>query len=150
MRFEVEALAVQPWRDFWRAVGAPAKDIANSWRSFSVRHAHAASPLITTLAQSAGRHRFADLQLLAERTGMGICALRTLADRRADSDVRYDDDPWELRELPGTSAPRSPLPAAPPAPAPSRSPSPASPSSSPPATSRARWPPPSCGRSGPA
>ncbi|MFD3959532.1 CoA transferase [Streptomyces bacillaris] len=100
VRFEVEALAVQPWRDFWRAVGAPAKDIANSWRSFSARQARAASPLITTLAQCAGRHRFADLQLLAERTGMGICALRTLADRRADSDVRYDDDPWELRELP--------------------------------------------------
>ncbi|WP_240800086.1 CoA transferase, partial [Streptomyces rhizosphaericola] len=103
VRFEVEALAVQPWRDFWRAVGAPAKDIANSWRAFSARPARAASPLITTLAQSAGRHRFADLQLLAERTGMGICALRTLADRRADTDVRYDDDPWELcspRRLP--------------------------------------------------
>ncbi|MYX14561.1 CoA transferase [Streptomyces sp. SID8374] len=100
VRFEVEALEVQPWRDFWRAVGAPAKDIANSWRAFSARSSRAASPLITTLAQCAARHRYADLLLLAERTGMGICALRTLADRRADSDVRYDDDPWELRELP--------------------------------------------------
>ncbi|MFD8731809.1 MULTISPECIES: CoA transferase [unclassified Streptomyces] len=100
VRFEVEALEVQPWRDFWKAAGAPAKDIANSWRAFAARSSRAASPLITTLAQCAARHRYADLQLLAERTGMGICALRTLADRRADSDVRYDDDPWELRELP--------------------------------------------------
>ncbi|MFJ9620809.1 CoA transferase [Streptomyces sp. NPDC101181] len=99
VRFEVEALDVQPWRDFWKAAGAPAKDIANSWRSFAARHARAASPLITTLAQSAARHSYADLQLLAERTGMGLCALRTLADRRADDDVRHDDDPWELREL---------------------------------------------------
>ncbi|MFE2296115.1 CoA transferase [Streptomyces sp. NPDC059452] len=100
VRFEVEALEVQPWRDFWKGVGAPAKDIANSWRAFAARHARAASPLITTLAQCAARHSYADLRLIAERTGMGICALRTLADRRADSDVRYDDDPWELRELP--------------------------------------------------
>ncbi|MFC8284982.1 CoA transferase [Streptomyces cyaneofuscatus] len=100
VRFEVEALEVQPWRDFWKAVGAPAKDIANSWRAFAARHARAAAPLITTLAQCAARHRYADLLLVAERTGMGLCALRTLADRRADSDVRYDDDPWELRELP--------------------------------------------------
>ncbi|KAB2587846.1 CoA transferase [Streptomyces arboris] len=100
VRFEVEALEVQPWRDFWKAVGAPAKDIANSWRAFAARHARAAAPLITTLAQCAARHRYADLLLIAERTGMGLCALRTLTDRRADSDVRYDDDPWELRELP--------------------------------------------------
>ncbi|MGA6174761.1 CoA transferase [Streptomyces sp. NPDC012600] len=100
VRFEVEALEVQPWRDFWKATGAPAKDIANSWRAFAARHARAASPLITTLAQCAARHSYAELRLIAERTGMGLCALRTLADRRADSDVRYDDDPWELRELP--------------------------------------------------
>ncbi|MFD3645000.1 CoA transferase [Streptomyces cyaneofuscatus] len=97
----MEALEVQPWRDFWKAVGAPAKDIANSWRAFAARHARAAAPLITTLAQCAARHRYTALFLIAERTGMGLCALRTLADRRADSDVRYDDDdPWELRELP--------------------------------------------------
>ncbi|MBK3589419.1 CoA transferase, partial [Streptomyces sp. MBT57] len=85
VRFEVEALEVQPWRDFWKSTGAPAKDIANSWRAFASRSARAASPLITTLAQCAARHRFAELLLLAERTGMALCALRTLADRRADS-----------------------------------------------------------------
>ncbi|MEW2066921.1 CoA transferase [Streptomyces sp. NPDC007346] len=109
VRFEVEALEVRPWRDFWKAAGAPAKDIANSWRAFAARSTRAASPLITTLARCAARHRYAELVLLAERTGMGICALRTPTDRRADSDVRYDDDPWELRELPrdeGLPAPR--------------------------------------------
>ncbi|MFJ8773933.1 CoA transferase [Streptomyces microflavus] len=117
VRFEVEALEVQPWRDFWKAAGAPAKDIANSWRAFASRSARAASPLITTLAQCAARHRFAELLLLAERTGMAVCALRTLADRRADSDVRYDDDPWELRELPRDDGlPTPPYPAARPRP----------------------------------
>ncbi|MEW1616415.1 MULTISPECIES: CoA transferase [unclassified Streptomyces] len=113
VRFEVEALEVQPWRDFWKAAGAPAKDTANSWRAFAGRSARAASPLITTLARCAARHRFADLRRIAERTGMGVCAPRTLPDRRADSDVRYDDDPWELRELPRDHGlPTPPYPAA--------------------------------------
>ncbi|WP_137234220.1 CoA transferase [Streptomyces sp. BPSDS2] len=99
VRFEVEALDVGPWRDFWKEIGVPAKDIATSWRHFVGRYARAAAPLITTLAQCAARHRYATLCLVAERTGMSICSLRTLADRRADHDVRYDDDPWELREL---------------------------------------------------
>ncbi|CAM03396.1 crotonobetainyl-CoA:carnitine CoA-transferase CaiB-like acyl-CoA transferase [Saccharopolyspora erythraea NRRL 2338] len=97
--FELEALDVEPWQRFWAEIGAPIEAVSRSWRPFVLRYPGAVSPLAPGLAEALGEHDFAGITEIAERAGMSVCRVRTVAERRADPDLwpsRGSGAPWEF------------------------------------------------------
>lgn len=110
--FELEALDPRPWQEFWSELEAPAADIRRSWQPFVLRYPRAVCPLAPSLSAAVRAVDFADISALAQRTGMSVCAVRTLAQRRRDVDALADgvsQPPWTF--LPGASDP-APFPTA--------------------------------------
>ncbi|MEV7287900.1 CoA transferase [Streptomyces sp. NPDC093252] len=96
IRFEVEALDSAPWQAFWRQLGVPARQIAESWGPYMGRYSRATAPVDPALAEAAVRHTYSDVQRTAEITGMSVSPVRALHHRMTDEDVVEDHAPWAL------------------------------------------------------
>ncbi|MET8827651.1 CoA transferase [Streptomyces sp. NPDC004610] len=96
IRFEVEALDAAPWQAFWRQLGVPARQIAESWGPYMGRYSRATAPVDPALAEAAVRHSYADVRRMAEITGMSVSPVRALRHRMTDEDVVEYQAPWTL------------------------------------------------------
>ncbi|MGH3611894.1 MAG: CoA transferase [Pseudonocardia sp.] len=106
--FELETLYPEPWEGFWSELGAEDRVVAMSWRPFLLRYARAVCPLAPGLHTTVGRWGFDDLRQIARRTGMSICRIRPLAERRIDPDI--GDAPWSVQPLSDAAGPpRAPI-----------------------------------------
>ncbi|WP_053161289.1 CoA transferase [Streptomyces caatingaensis] len=97
--FEAETLDAGPWRAFWSALGVPPADVSRGWRPFMLRFSKAVSPLPRSLAAAVAARDFADLAATAEATGVSLCRIRTLAERRLDPGLFTDGavaGPWRI------------------------------------------------------
>ncbi len=111
--FEIEALDATPWRDFWTALGAPAKDVSHGWPPFMLRYPKAVSPLPPSLHRAVAAVDFDRILAVAEEHRMSVCRIRTMAERRADRDaLRYGRVPPPWRFHPYGDAARPVPPAA--------------------------------------
>ena len=107
---ELEALDAEPWRAFWARVGANPGAISRSWRPFVLRYPTATCGLSPQLHQALSRRSFAELVSIAAQTGMSLCPVRGMAQRRMDPDVVAAagvPSPWQL-STPDATAPTSP------------------------------------------
>jgi CoA:oxalate CoA-transferase len=107
---ELEALDAEPWRAFWVRLGADPGAVARSWRPFVLRYPTATCGLSPQLHQALGQWSYAELESIAAQTGMSLCAVRGVAQRRTDPDVvaaAGAPPPWQLSTLADT-APTSP------------------------------------------
>ncbi|MEU8264979.1 CoA transferase [Micromonospora sp. NPDC048999] len=105
--FEVETLDPEPWRRWWTALGADAREVARGWRAFVLRYATATAPLPPTLHEITRRSTFADLCAAAQAAGVAVQEVRGLAQRRRDAgpDGRFGV-PWQIT----ATVPAGPLP----------------------------------------
>ena len=104
---ELEALDAAPWRAFWERLGADAAAVSRSWRPFVLRYPNATAGLWPQLHQALAGWAFADLVRVAAETGMSLCPVRGVAQRRCDPDVLAaagPPAPWRLSTHPGASA----------------------------------------------
>jgi len=104
---ELEALDAAPWQAFWGHLGADAAAISRSWRPFVLRYPSATAGLCPQLHQVLARWAFADLVRVAAQTGMSLCPVRTVAQRRTDPDVLAaagPPAPWRCSAGPGRCA----------------------------------------------
>lgn len=107
--FELEALDVVPWQRFWAEIGAPAEAVSRSWRPFVLRYPGAVSPLAPGLAEAVQKYEFAQINEIAEQTGMSLCRVRTVAERRADPGLwpaSGSGAPWEFTAMGLPGVPR--------------------------------------------
>ncbi|MGH3864782.1 MAG: CoA transferase [Pseudonocardiaceae bacterium] len=96
---ELETLDAAPWQAFWARLGADAAAISGSWRPFVLRYPSATAALWPQLHQALAGWAFADLVAVAAQTGMSLCPVRSVAQRRRDSDVLAaagPPAPWRL------------------------------------------------------
>ncbi|MEU3597694.1 CoA transferase [Streptomyces sp. NPDC006798] len=108
--FEIEALDQRPWQAFWAELGVPVQDVRRAYQPFVMRYPKAVSPLPATLAPAVAEHDFAALTAIAERTGMSVCRIRTVDERREDGDALVDGKvpgPWRFTPS-GDPAPEAP------------------------------------------
>ncbi|MFI7502187.1 CoA transferase [Streptomyces sp. NPDC049687] len=97
--FEAEALDPQPWRSFWSELGVPREDISRGWQPFVLRYPKAVSPLPRSLSGAVAARDFTEISEVAARTGISLCRVRSVAERRADPGVLVDgtvSGPWRL------------------------------------------------------
>ncbi|MFE0425187.1 CoA transferase [Streptomyces sp. NPDC058953] len=97
--FEIEALDQRPWQAFWAELGVAEQDVRRGYQPFVMRYPKAVSPLPASLAAAVAERDFADLDDIAARTGMSVCRIRTVDERRADRDALVDGrvpGPWRL------------------------------------------------------
>ncbi|MCX4904247.1 CoA transferase [Streptomyces sp. NBC_00878] len=97
--FEAEALDPQPWRAFWSELGVPLEDVGRGWQPFVLRYPKAVSPLPRSLSGALAARDFAEISEVAARTGISLCRVRTVAERRTDPGVLVDGTvagPWRL------------------------------------------------------
>ncbi|MFI9270691.1 CoA transferase [Kitasatospora sp. NPDC052896] len=109
--FELETLEALPWREFWAALGLGGTLVGRGWRAFAARYATAVSPVPLALHQALAEREFAEILDAGARSGVSVCPVRSLADRRRDLGLGPDGGrvppPWLLRSLPvGGPAPR--------------------------------------------
>ncbi|MGK5544283.1 CoA transferase [Streptomyces sp. URMC 127] len=107
--FEVEALEPGPWLAFWSELGVAPADIGRAWRPFVLRYPQATCPLPKSLSAAAAALPFEAITEVAGRTGMSLCRVRTMAERRGDPDaVRHGavPAPWDF------TPPTTPVPPA--------------------------------------
>ncbi|MEV5988571.1 CoA transferase [Streptomyces sp. NPDC052051] len=100
--FEIEALDAEPWARFWAALGAPREAVRDGWQAFAARFSVAAAPLPRAL-HTATRKPFAEVRASAERCGVSICPITTIAERRHELGLdqrALPPDPWLLRPGP--------------------------------------------------
>ena len=103
---ELEALDAAPWQAFWARLGAEATAISRSWRPFVLRYPSATCGLWPQLHQALAGWTFTDLARVAAQTGMSLCPVRSVAQRRCDPDVLTaagPPPPWRLTTRPGPS-----------------------------------------------
>ena len=103
---ELEALDAAPWQAFWARLGADATAIGHSWRPFVLRYPSATCGLWPQLHQALAGWTFADLVRVAAQTGMSLCPVRSVAQRRCDPDILAaagPPPPWRLTTRPGPS-----------------------------------------------
>ena len=96
---ELEALDAGPWQDFWARVGADPDAVGRSWRPFLLRYPTATCSLWPQLHRTLAGWTFAEIARVAAETGMSLCPLRGVAQRRSDPDVRAAagaPPPWRL------------------------------------------------------
>lgn len=104
---ELEALDAAPWRAFWERLGTDAAAVSRSWRPFVLRYPSATAGLCPQLHQAIAGWAFADLVRVAAETGMSLCPVRGVAQRRRDPDVLAaagPPAPWRLSTHTGASA----------------------------------------------
>ncbi len=104
---ELEALDAAPWQAFWARLGADPAAIGRSWRPFLLRYPSATSALWPQLHQTLAGWTFADLVRVAAQTGMSLCPVRSVAQRRCDPDVLAaagPPAPWRLTTRPASEA----------------------------------------------
>jgi CoA:oxalate CoA-transferase len=104
---ELEALDAEPWRAFWARVGADPDAVSRSWRPFVLRYPTATCGLGPQLHQALTGWTFAELVGIAAETGMSLCPVRAVAQRRTDPDVAAAagaPPPWQLSTLAGTAS----------------------------------------------
>ncbi|RSM62840.1 acyl-CoA hydratase [Amycolatopsis sp. WAC 01376] len=99
--FEVEAFGGEAWQRFWTSLGTPERAIGRGWRPFLLRYERASVSLPRELHEAAESTSFEEIRSIAASTGMHVCPLRTVADRRADPDAGLP--PWSFRA--GRAAP---------------------------------------------
>ncbi|MFQ6394265.1 CoA transferase [Nocardia sp. KC 131] len=95
--FEVEALDVGVWADFWRELDAPAQALRKGWRPFQFRYATACAPIPTELHATTARRTWGQIRVAAAAAGADVCRLHTLGERAEEIRAgREDSVPWEL------------------------------------------------------
>jgi CoA:oxalate CoA-transferase len=102
---ELEALEAAPWQAFWARLGADPDAVRGSWRPFILRYPTATCGLWPQLHQALTGWSFTELVRVAAETGMSLCPLRGVAQRRADPDVLAAagaPPPWRLSVLSDT------------------------------------------------
>ncbi|MGW5348918.1 CoA transferase [Streptomyces sp. NPDC004031] len=72
LRFELETLDAEVWRDFWAALGADRAAAARGWLPFQQRYATAVCPLPPALHEATARRGLAELQRHALATRMDL------------------------------------------------------------------------------
>ena len=116
--FELETLDAEPWRTFWAEVGVDADTAGKGWKGFLLRYAKAIAPLPAQLTAALSRLPYAHIAAICARTGMSICALRSLGERARDDDAQdmWRQGPWTFvsgqsqhNASPGRSAADLPL-----------------------------------------
>ncbi len=104
---ELEALDAAPWQAFWARLGADPQAVGRSWRPFVLRYPTATCGLCPQLHQALTGWTIAELMRIAAETGMSLCPVRSVAQRRADPDVLAADGPptpWRLTTSLGAAA----------------------------------------------
>jgi CoA:oxalate CoA-transferase len=104
---ELEVLDAAPWQAFWTWLGADSEAVGRSWRPFVLRYPRATCGLWPQLHQVLAGWTFADLVGVAAETGMSVCPVRSVAQRRCDPDVLAAAGPpvpWRLITRPGAAA----------------------------------------------
>jgi len=99
---ELEALDAAPWQAFWAHLGADPDAVRGSWRPFVLRYPTATCGLWPQLHQALAGWSFTELGRVAAQTGMSLCPLRSVAQRRADPEVLAAGGappPWQLSTL---------------------------------------------------
>ncbi|AGM09179.1 CoA transferase [Amycolatopsis keratiniphila] len=99
--FEVESFSGEAWQGFWSSLGAPERAIARGWRPFLLRYERASAVLPRELHEAVESTSFEEIRAVAASTGMHVCPVRTVSERRADPDAGLP--PWTLRA--GRAAP---------------------------------------------
>lgn len=116
--FELETLDAEPWRRFWAAVGIDAEQAGQGWKAFLLRYAKAVAPMPTVFRQALARLSMDRIRALCALSGMAVCPLRSLAERRADADLprQLIQGPWAFdrgaadgRALPALASGELPL-----------------------------------------
>jgi hypothetical protein len=95
VRFELETLDPESWRDFWAALGVHRTDAGRGWLPFQQRYATAACPLPPALLEATTRIAFPQLQRLAHDSGVDLTPVEARPRRAPDGDG--DAPPWRLR-----------------------------------------------------
>lgn len=104
---ELEALDAAPWQAFWARLGADPQVVGASWRPFVLRYPRATCGLQPQLHRALAGWTFAELVTVATETGMSLCPVRSVAQRRSDPDVLAaagPPPPWRLTTHSGTAA----------------------------------------------
>jgi crotonobetainyl-CoA:carnitine CoA-transferase CaiB-like acyl-CoA transferase len=104
---ELEALDAGPWQGFWARIGADPDAISRSWRPFLMRYPTATCGLWPQLHRALAGWTFAGIARVAAETGMSLCVVRGVAQRRSDPDVRAagGPPPWRLSLQDGGATP---------------------------------------------
>jgi CoA:oxalate CoA-transferase len=105
--FELESLDAGPWRAFWALLGASPGAVQHSWRPFTMRYGRATSPLQPELLQTTRKVTFERVLEAASVTGMSVCRIRSVAERRTDPGLWPATGtcaPWVLTPSPGRRA----------------------------------------------
>ncbi|MEU0501817.1 CoA transferase [Nocardia sp. NPDC005998] len=98
VQFEVEALDVGVWADFWRALDAPQDALRKGWRPFQFRYATACAPIPRALHDTTALRSWAQVRAAAEESGADVCRLRTLIERGQEMRANGEDTvPWQFR-----------------------------------------------------
>jgi crotonobetainyl-CoA:carnitine CoA-transferase CaiB-like acyl-CoA transferase len=96
--FELETLDAGPWQKFWAEMGVSSAVAGKGWVAFLLRYARAISPLPDELAHATSNITYHRISQICARTGMAICAVRSVDDRAMDDDNRriWLQGPWEF------------------------------------------------------
>jgi crotonobetainyl-CoA:carnitine CoA-transferase CaiB-like acyl-CoA transferase len=110
VRFELETLDPEAWRDFWAALGVDRSAAGRGWGPFQQRYATAVCPLPAELPAATARRAFADLRRTARAHGVDLTPVA------AEPHPAAEAAPWRLRAAGpgrcaarGTGAPGEPL-----------------------------------------
>ncbi len=76
VRFELETLTPEPWRQFWDQVGLPSEVAGRAWQGFLMRYARAESPLPEACMQALAQLPYAHICSLAEAAGVAVIPLK--------------------------------------------------------------------------
>ncbi|MEV6138948.1 CoA transferase [Nocardia sp. NPDC051990] len=95
VRFEVEALDVSVWAEFWRAMDAPQAALRKGWRPFQFRYATACAPFPEDLHHTASARTWIQVRAAANASGADVCRLHTLTERATEIQTE-PVLPWEL------------------------------------------------------
>ncbi|MBN3862598.1 carnitine dehydratase [Pseudomonas frederiksbergensis] len=121
VHFELETLDAEPWRRFWAAVGIDGEQAGQGWKAFLLRYAKAVAPMPAVFRQALSRLSMARISALCDLSGVALCPVRSLAERRADRDLpgQLEQGPWAfdaisaggkpMRDLDGQALPLSGL-----------------------------------------
>ncbi|WP_063049724.1 CoA transferase [Nocardia arthritidis] len=105
IRFELEALDVAVWADFWQAMRAPIAAARKGWRPFQFRYATACAPIPEELHRTTLNRTWAHVQAAADESGVDVCRLHTLAERAGELHGGAESTrPWELAPNPAMPA----------------------------------------------
>ncbi|WP_327120467.1 CoA transferase [Nocardia sp. NBC_01730] len=97
IRFELEALDVAVWADFWRVMRAPMDAVGKGWRPFQFRYATACAPIPGELHHTAMTRTWAQVQAAAVESGADVCRLHTLTERAEELHHGAESTlPWGL------------------------------------------------------